>query len=612
MTEQDDRASEETRVNVPKSPEQTWVVSSRELEAEAMRAGAFAGPAEFVPGDRFAGFVIDREIGRGKMGIVYRAKRVNLDRVEAVKIMAPAFSHDPQVRARFKLEAMHAAIADHPHVVTVYDAEERDGRLYIAMEYVNGTDLKARIASDGAVPAATAAQITQQVASALDAAHSVGVIHRDVKPANILLAGERGREHTYLTDFGVSRRMDDALDLTADGSTVGTPHYTAPEAYQNRPVDGRADVYSLGCVLFEMLSGRKPFPGTSSTEVAIAHVNQPPPQVHQVGGPALYPFDEVIRKSMAKDPAERYQSAGELGAAAVAAAEASASGEAAPGPTEQSPIPPPPLDEDGPKRSGRRALLIGSMATVLLAAGAVAAVIASSSGGSSRSGTGISATSAIMHTTHTVINNPILKAIADVNVSDTAKGELPPSTCKVMAQSMVTCTSPVTQVDTVSFQTFPSMTALYAAYVKRVSQLAQGPFRANFSNCTETDVNGERSWNHDYQHPIVYPLSDFTSGKITDDQAAGRLYCTFDNSMLHLVWTQDDGNLLGELSGAPHTDAYVWWRKVHHSVVLPGFTGMKGMQSTMTTQNTQSMHSTMTTQNTQSMQNTAGMSGTKK
>ena len=145
-----------------------------------------------------------------------------------------------------------------------------------------------------------------------------------------MLAGERGSEHAYLTDFGVSRRLDDPIDLTAHGSTVGTPHYTAPEAYRSRPVDNRADVYSLGCVLFEMLTGRKPFPGTSGTEVAIAHVNEPPPQVHQVGGPKLHPFNEVIRKSMAKDPAERYQSAGELGAAAVAAAERTADGEAAP------------------------------------------------------------------------------------------------------------------------------------------------------------------------------------------------------------------------------------------------------------------------------------------
>jgi serine/threonine-protein kinase len=327
MTEESDRASDKTHVRAAKTPETTGESPAAELETEATWARSHAPPAEFVPGDRFAGFVIEREIGRGKMGIVYRATRVSLDRVEALKIMTPAWFDDPEIRTRFKLEARHAAIASHPHVVTVYDAEERDGRLYIAMEYIGGTDLRARIASDGAVPPADAAEITRQVASALDAAHSVGVIHRDVKPANILLAGERGSERAYLTDFGVSRRSDDPIDLTAHGSTVGTPHYTAPEAYRSRPVDKRADVYSLGCVLFEMLSGRKPFPGTSSTEVAIAHVNEPPPQVDQVGGPALHAFDAVIRKAMAKDPAQRYQSAGDLGAAAVAAAQRTADGE---------------------------------------------------------------------------------------------------------------------------------------------------------------------------------------------------------------------------------------------------------------------------------------------
>ncbi|MBV8944763.1 MAG: serine/threonine protein kinase [Solirubrobacterales bacterium] len=592
MNEGSDRASDEPRVNVEKASEETRVVPPREQRAEVTRTRSYPPPSEFVPGERFAGFVIEREIGRGRMGIVYRAKRLSLDRVEAVKIMAPAFSHDPEIRTRFKLEAMHAAIASHPHVVTVYDAEERGDLLYIAMEYIGGTDLKARIASDGAVPPATASEITRQLASALDAAHAVGVIHRDVKPANILLAGERWREHAHLTDFGVSRRLDDPIDLTAHGSTVGTPHYTAPEAYQNGLVDHRADVYSLGCVLFEMLTGRKPFPGSSSTQVAIAHVNQPPPEVHRVADPTLHPFNQVIRKSMAKDPAERYQSAGEMGAAAVAAAERNAGGEAAPTavlpPTDRGSVPPPPLVGDRSRRRGRLALLICAIVGLALVGGGVGAVIATSSGGSANSHTPHPAPispsqAALTHTAIAKTTNPILKAVENVNVSVTAKGMLPPSSCKLMQASMVTCTNPIPAVDAVSFQTFPSMKALYAAYVKRVSELAQGPFRANFSNCTEVDTNGEVSWNHNYKHPSIYPLSDFTSGRITDDQAAGRVYCTFDQDMLHLVWTQDDGYLMGEISGAPHTDAYVWWRHVHHSVVLPGTPGMqnmKGMQST--------------------------------
>lgn len=177
----------------------------------------------------------------------------------------------------------------------------------------------------------------------------------------------------------------------------------------------------------------------------------------------------------------------------------------------------------------------------------------------------------------------LFKAVAGVNESMIAKGLLPPSSCRSMSASMVTCTQPHYAVDTVTFRTFPSLSALYAAYVARVQTLAQGAFRANFGNCTETMTNGEVGWNHDFKHPSIYPVSMFTSGRITDDQAAGRLYCTFSGDELHLVWTQDDGRLLAELTGAPHYDAYVWWRNVHHSIVLPGYPGMAGMPAMSST-----------------------------
>lgn len=206
--------------------------------------------------------------------------------------------------------------------------------------------------------------------------------------------------------------------------------------------------------------------------------------------------------------------------------------------------------------------------------------------------------------------NPLLKAVGGINDSMTAKGLLPPSTCKVMSGTMVSCADPTPAVDTVTFRTFTNLSSLYAAYQSTVSGLAGGPFQSNFGNCTETSTNGEVSWNHDFKHPAIYPISDFTSGHITDDEAAGRVYCTFDNSMLHLVWTQDDGDVLGELSGAPHLDAYVWWRQVHHSVVLPGFPGMnmqsmknapKSMQTTTSTTGAASTMGTTSTMATTTM-----------
>ncbi len=192
-------------------------------------------------------------------------------------------------------------------------------------------------------------------------------------------------------------------------------------------------------------------------------------------------------------------------------------------------------------------------------------------------------------TSQTIAHNPLAKAVAGIDVSDTAKGKLPPSSCRLATSTQVTCVQPTSAVDVVIFRTYPSLKALYAAYEARVSQIAQGPFRANYGNCTETMTSGEIGWNHDFKHPSMYPVSDFTSGRITDDQAAGRVYCTFENSELYLVWTQDDGHVLGELSGAPHVDAYVWWRQVHHSVVMPGSPNMMmQMESPTATQSTTS------------------------
>jgi hypothetical protein len=226
-------------------------------------------------------------------------------------------------------------------------------------------------------------------------------------------------------------------------------------------------------------------------------------------------------------------------------------------------------------------------------------------------------------TAQTIAHNSLAKAVAGINVSVTAKGMLPPGACKLTNSTQVTCTQPTPAVDVVIFRTYPSLKALYSAYEARVSQIAQGPFRANFGNCTETMTSGEIGWNHDFKHPSMYPISDFTSGQITDDKAAGRVYCTFENSNLYLVWTQDDGRVLGELSGAPHVDAYVWWRQVHHSIVMPGSPSMmSAMESPMSAPSktsTTSMPSTKSavsvpskkrTKSTPSTKSTKGMPAT--
>jgi hypothetical protein len=192
-------------------------------------------------------------------------------------------------------------------------------------------------------------------------------------------------------------------------------------------------------------------------------------------------------------------------------------------------------------------------------------------------------------------HSPLFQGLIAMNESSYAKGYLPLSTCQAMSATMVTCKQPHYAVDEVTFNTYPSLKALYAAYEARVSGLSGAPFRANVNNCTETAVNGEVAWNHDFKHPTSYPISMFTSGMIKDDQAAGRMFCTFNNGLLYLVWTQDDGRLLGEMAGAPHLDAYNWWHNVHHVIALPGspnmMQSMPGMGTTTGTQSTQTMPS---------------------
>ncbi|MGO9788797.1 MAG: protein kinase domain-containing protein [Solirubrobacteraceae bacterium] len=290
--------------------------------AEPRPSAAVQRPAApLAPGERFGEFEIEAELGRGEMGIVYRVRRRLLDRVEALKVIAPKYTEDPDYAERFLREATHAALAHHPNVVTVYDAGERGGRLYVAMEYVDGEDLRKRIAASGPLPPSTAAEITRQIAGALDGAHAAGLVHRDVKPANILLAERHGVEHAYLADFGVSRRVLAANDLTQPGSFVGAPAYAAPEQHRGQAVDARTDVYSLGCVLFEMLTGEVPFHGTTATAVAIAQIAEPPPTPSAVNRNLPTSFDAIIAKALAKDPDDRYRTALELGDAAVATAQ---------------------------------------------------------------------------------------------------------------------------------------------------------------------------------------------------------------------------------------------------------------------------------------------------
>ena len=265
-------------------------------------------------------FRIEHEVGRGGMGVVYRATQVALDRPVALKVIAPELAGRDGFRERFVRESRLAASLDHPNVIPVYAAGEHDTVLYIAMGYVEGTDLRALISRAGALQPQRAAAVAAQVASALDAAHERGLVHRGVKPGNILVTPRRGGEHVYLTDFGLTKRVASDSGLTASGEWVGTLDYVAPEQVRGDTVDGRADIYSLGCVLYESLTGHVPFPRENDLAKLWAHIADPAPLATDVVPETPAGLAATAKRAMAKDPGERFATAGELGEAALAAA----------------------------------------------------------------------------------------------------------------------------------------------------------------------------------------------------------------------------------------------------------------------------------------------------
>jgi YVTN family beta-propeller protein len=277
-------------------------------------------PADPRLGTRLAGYRIQALLGRGGMGVVYLAEQIGPRRQVALKLLLDQATASEAFRARFLRESELAAAIDHPNVLPVYDAGETDGVLWIAMRYVDGIDLAALLEREGPLAAEQALAIGGQVAGALDAAHARGLVHRDVKPANVLLAVEEGSvTHAYLADFGLTKRVGGARGLTASGQVLGTIDYVAPEQVEGGPVDGRADQYALGCVLFESLTGVVPFQRDSELAVLWAHVNDPPPRIGEHRPDLPVALDDAIGRALAKAPGDRHPSCGALAAAAQAA-----------------------------------------------------------------------------------------------------------------------------------------------------------------------------------------------------------------------------------------------------------------------------------------------------
>jgi Protein kinase domain/PASTA domain len=276
---------------------------------------AFHWPHRLGPGSEVAGYRIEQQIGAGGMAIVFRARDQRLGRLVALKVLAPALAADEEFRARFIREWRAATAVEHPHIVPIYAADAADDILYIAMRMVNGGDLGQVVRRDGPLSPGRAAAFISAVGSALDAAHSVGLLHRDVKPGNILVDSAAGMpDHAYLSDFGLSKGASSSAALTGAGQFVGTAHYAAPEQISGERVDARADQYALACVAYELLTGGVPFERDHWQSVLLAHLSHHPPAVTPQRPDLPAPVDYVIAKGMAKSPGDRYQSCGEFAA----------------------------------------------------------------------------------------------------------------------------------------------------------------------------------------------------------------------------------------------------------------------------------------------------------
>lgn len=271
--------------------------------------------ADHRVGQRFGDYVVEDQIGRGGMGVVFRARHVVSGQIVALKLMAPDLADNATFRERFIREAEAGPHLGHPNIVSVFESGDADGELFIAMELIEGTDLKGLIQQEGPLEPKRTLSLFQQAASALDAAHESGMVHRDVKPQNILVISRKTPEdtdHVFLTDFGLVRPLSSETSASRTGQVFGSVAYMAPELIEGIPADGRADVYALGCVLYECLTGKVPFERDNEVSTVWAHIHEDPPMVTDTRGDLPGGLNDVVFKAMAKHPDDRYLTCGEF------------------------------------------------------------------------------------------------------------------------------------------------------------------------------------------------------------------------------------------------------------------------------------------------------------
>ncbi len=598
-------------------------------------------------GDEFAGYRLRSIVGRGGMSVVYRCENPRLGNLIALKVLAPELATDDLFRARFLEESRIAAGMNHPHVIPIHDTGSSDGLLYIAMRYVSGTDLGKMIKKRGRLQPQTAVLLLSQAARALDAAHRRGLVHRDVKPANLLI--ERGNDdsdpdHLYLADFGSTKMASGRTGLTLTGAVLGTPDYMAPEQFRGLSVVGLTDQYSLGCVLYECLTGRVPFEKDLNDDIRAARIEEYPTRPTLLR-PELPPeIDDMFVRVLAKQPGDRYENCREFMAAALAAAALMEAGPSADNRSVRTLLPPPPLpvrpqvarDQGAALRDQAESVLwpgpppmeklpyasalpdpgpavpdqaqyppgaqhrewamaylpqdpgSGRRIPVLLLA--VACVLALGLGVTIGAWTGLGRPSGASASTGGSAGNVALtppelsststkslrQALNLLNETYWTTGYLPPGSCTFISAAYATCSHPYQDITEAVFQNYSSPAALYKAYEAAIKQVNHGHFFVNEQDCGSSappPSGAEIAWNHYAEHPAVYSVAQLESGKLSAaSEAAGRMFCEYNssNDTEDIIWTQTDGNLLGQVTGAPHVGVWDWWLHVHHNIAFDG------------------------------------------
>ena len=523
-------------------------------------------------GTEVAGFRIESVLGRGGMSVVYVAEQVRLARKVALKVLTTELAWDEQFRERFVRESHIAATIDHPNIIPIYDAGEADGLLYIAMRFVQGPDLR-EVLRRGPLGVGRTIFLVEQLASALDAAHAHALVHRDVKPGNILI--EESTDHAYLTDFGVAKQTT-ARGLTSTGHFLGTVEYAAPEQIEGGPVDARTDVYALGCVLYEALTGSPPFSHGTEHAVLHAHLVDPPPSVSRVRPELPQAFDSVIATAMAKAPEDRFGSCGELAHATRNAASgtarrvdgsppgraqtiastpdvepaAAAPAEAvAPDPPVAEPQAVPSAREPAASRLTPLRQMLLTLLLVVLAATASGLVVYFLTKSESSAAPPPKTQGPVIHKLADLVPAPIWETCDEQSTPRAGALEtavcLPPADAKVFTP------------DRLEVSTFASGSAVQRAYEaeRRRHNVAPGQ-----GKCNGVSWGGEGKWFHNPATPGVPPAH------------GGSRFCYFEGRDAVIVWThrkfgqETHTDFLGiaREGGSDHPGLSGWWRFWHH------------------------------------------------